>query len=197
MRKTLWATYLWPGLPQLWLYGSWWGLAAAILMAGVCDVLLLATFGWSELGRPRLRILTWAAFGAVWAAGVCWSMWHCRRQARVVSLDACQDPFVEAVDRYLKGDYYETEQILERLLRHNVRDLDARLMLATLWRRGGRIDEAADQLDVLVRTEGADKWELEIQQERELLLRAREAARAAVLADKARLGATAGSPSGA
>ena len=69
---------------------------------------------------------------------------------------------------YLKGDNYQAEQILEGLLRRNIRDLDARLMLATLLRRAKRIDEATQHLDMLVRFEGTEKWELEIQQERDL-----------------------------
>jgi hypothetical protein len=55
------------------------------------------------------------------------------------------------------------------LLRKNLRDLEARLMLATLLRHSGRVDEAKRQLDTLARFEGAGKWELEIQRERDLL----------------------------
>ena len=42
-------------------------------------------------------------------------------------------------------------------------------MLATVLRHTGRFDEAAKQLDQLVCFDGAEKWELEIQKERELL----------------------------
>ncbi len=72
----------------------------------------------------------------------------------------------------MKGDYYQAEHVLEGLLRRNVRDLDARLMLATLLRHTGRLDEATRQLDTLARFEGAGKWELEMRQERELLAEA-------------------------
>jgi Flp pilus assembly protein TadD len=74
-----------------------------------------------------------------------------------------------ALDHYLKGDYYQAEQVLEGLLRQNIRDLEARLMLATLLRHAGRGDEARRQLETLARFEGAGKWELEIQAERQLL----------------------------
>jgi hypothetical protein len=47
-------------------------------------------------------------------------------------------------------------------------------MLATLMRRTGRLDEAAGQLDTLSRFEGAEKWGLEIRQERERLTEAKE-----------------------
>jgi hypothetical protein len=168
MRRTPWTTYLWPGLPQLWSYGSWSGLALAVGLAAIFDVLLLASFGWSELIGLNWRIWTWAAFGAVWAAAAVWSIGQCRRQI-VRSRTPKDDPFVAARDCCLQGDYYRAEQILDGLLRRNGRDLEARLMLATLLRRTGRRDEAARQLDLLGRLEGAGKWELEIEDERERL----------------------------
>ena len=73
----------------------------------------------------------------------------------------------------MKGDYYQAEHVLEGLLRRNLRDVDARLMLATLLRHTGRLDEAAGQLDTLARFEGAGKWELEMRRERELLAEAK------------------------
>ena len=43
------------------------------------------------------------------------------------------------------------------------------LMLAALMRRTARADEAIEQLDLLASLDGAEKWELEIRRERELL----------------------------
>jgi hypothetical protein len=172
MRRTPWTSYLWPGLPQLWSYGSWSGLALALGAAAVFDVLLLASFGWSELIDRNWRIAWWAAFGVAWAAAVCWSISQCRRQAAVRDGEPENDSFAEAMDHYLKGDYYQAEQILEGLLRRNDHDLEARLMLATVLRRARRCDEAREQLDVLARLEGAGKWELEIQDEQERLTEA-------------------------
>jgi hypothetical protein len=173
MRRMPWTFYLWPGLPQMWLHGSWTGLVVALGAAGAFDLLLLVSFGWSELIGRSLRSLLWAIFVVGWIAAVIWSRKQCRREAVVRSLEPQTDTFGQAVDHYLKGDYYQTEQILEGLLRRNVRDMDARLMLATLLRRARRLDEATRQLDTLVRFEGAEKWELEIQEERDLLAEAK------------------------
>jgi hypothetical protein len=172
MRRTPWTTYLWPGLPQLWSYGSWSGLALALGAAGLLDILVLVSFGWSELIGPNWRICLWAAFGVVWAAAAGWSIGQCRRQTAAWGQTPGSDPFAAARDHYLKGDYYQAEQILDNLLRRNARDLEARLMLATLLRRSGRRDDAARQLDSLERLEGARKWELEIEDERERLAEA-------------------------
>jgi hypothetical protein len=168
MRRTPWTTYLWPGLPQLWSHGSWSGLAVAIGAAVALDAVVLASFGWTELVGSGVRSALWAAFALAWITAAVWSAIHGGAPVAAAS-DGRDDPFAGAVELYLKGDYYRAEQMLVGLLRRNLRDLDARIMLATLLRRSGRLDEAGRQLDVLARFEGADKWELEIQQERRLL----------------------------
>jgi thioredoxin-like negative regulator of GroEL len=157
----------------MWLRGSWSGLAVALGAAALLDVLLLVGFGWTELIGQSLRNILWTTFVAAWIATIFWSKRQCRRQAALASLEREEDSFAEAMNCYLKGDNYQAEQILEGLLRRNVRDLDARLMMATLLRRAKRFDEATRHLDVLVHFEGAEKWELEIQQERDRLAEAR------------------------
>ena len=173
MRRMRWITCLWPGLPQLWTQGSWSGLAVALGAAGLLDLLLLVSFGWTELIGQNLRNSLWAIFVLAWIAAIVWSRKQSRRQAVVCGPEPREDPFGQALNYYLKGDGYQAEQILEGLLRQNIRDLDARLMLATLLRRAGRLDEATRHLDTLVCFEGAGKWELEIQEERDLLAEAR------------------------
>ena len=173
MRRMRWTTCLWPGLPQLWTYGSWAGMVLAIGTAVVLDLLLLVSFGWSELVGQGLRNTLWTTFGVFWVVGAFWSIRQCGRQAAAANPDPQRDVFAEALDHYLKGDYYQAEHLLEGLLRQNLRDLDARLMLATLLRHTQRFDEAKRQLDTLARFEGAGKWQWEIQRERDLLAKAK------------------------
>jgi thioredoxin-like negative regulator of GroEL len=73
-----------------------------------------------------------------------------------------EDLFNAAQNEYLKGNWYEAEVALNRLLDGNILDVEARLMLASLLRRTGRGDEAATQLARLSRTDGAERWRLEI-----------------------------------
>jgi hypothetical protein len=176
MRRSPWTTCLWPGLPQLWSHGSWLGLAVALGAAAAFNVLLLVSFGWSELIGHSYRNISWAAFAAVWVAAVVWSLRERRRQVGLGRAEEGQDAFADAIEHYLKGDYYQAERLLDGLLRRNARDLDARLMLATLMRRTGRREKAAEQLDVLERLEGAEKWQLEIERERQRLAEAAEQA---------------------
>jgi len=173
MRRMPWTTYLWPGLPQIWLFGEWPGLGLALAAACVLDVLLVVSFGWSELIDRHWRIALWGAFAAAWVAAAAWSVGYCRRRAETCNLPSEQDSFGAAVEQYLKGNHYEAEQILGGLLRRNARDIEARLMLATLLRRVGRRDEAARHLDALEHFEAAAKWALEIEEERALLAEAK------------------------
>jgi predicted Zn-dependent protease len=148
-------------------------LALALGTAAALDLLVLASFGWTELLAPGLRSTLWTVFGLFWLTAAGWSAMHCRQRAAAAGPNPSADGFAEALDCYLKGDYYQAEHVLEGLLRRNLRDVDARLMLATLLRHTGRLDDARTQLDTLVRLEGAGKWHWEIQRERDLLAEAK------------------------
>ncbi len=169
MRRMRWAACLWPGLPQLCFRGSWLGLAAAVAAAALLNLALLDSFVWCELIGPDLRRALWIALGMAWIISVVYSVVWSHRQAET---DSTGDTFSEALAQYLKGNWFEAEQALGRLLRSNARDLDARLMLATLLRHTGRLEEASAALDQLSCFEGVEKWELEIRRERELLAEA-------------------------
>jgi thioredoxin-like negative regulator of GroEL len=109
----------------------------------------------------------WALAGLVWAGSAVYSrFWD---HGRTEPSDRTADAYVEAREQYLKGNWFEAECLLSRILKRNPRDLEARLMLATLLRHTGRRDEAARQLDRLERFEGSGKWVLEISRERQQL----------------------------
>ncbi len=172
-RRTPWAVYLWPGLAQIWHGGGWLGLAAAIGAAVALNAALLGSFGWSELIAAGGRKVLWVVVGSVWSASAVFSATWSRRRELSGRHDTAEDAFCEALDYYLVGNYFQAERLLAELLGRNPRDLDARLMLATLLRRTRRFDEAAGHLSQLTKFEGVEKWDLEIQRERELLAQAR------------------------
>ncbi len=169
MRKRPWAIYVWPGLPHIWSSGSWSALGVAAIAAVMLSAATVCSFGWTELMTPAMRKVVWALLGAVWCMAAIVSAVKLRHEAAKDEAGGCENPFGRAVDLYLKGDYYQVERVLNKLLRENARDLDARMMLATVLRHTGRYGEAWKQLDQLVCFDGAEKWELEIQRERELL----------------------------
>jgi tetratricopeptide (TPR) repeat protein len=178
VRRIAWMLYLWPGLVQLWRRGSWTGLGVALVAALAVDLALLGTYGWGELFPSAVRSGVWVLVGASWLGLVVMTAgWN------TSPLGAIRPPddtlFVEARDYYLKGNWFEAERRLKTALRHNERDLESRLLLASLLRHSGRPDEARRELDLIERLEGAAQWEAEIASERRLLAAARAAEKTA------------------
>ena len=176
--KLHWSAYLWPGLPQLWMRGSWVGLTLAVGFTALVNALAATTFVWNEWLPVRVR---WAALGA---AAVIWVLawlegradWRRLLSELSAGEDAAVSPderadvwFREAQAAYLAHDWVSAEQTLLKLLKHDPRDAEARLMLATLLRHEKRTDAASEQLDRLELLETAANWRHEIAQERERL----------------------------
>ena len=182
MRTIPWPTYLWPGLPQLWLSGLWWGLALAVAAAGLLDVLVLSTLVWVEWFPAWAVKLGWLAAGGLW---ICSAIGTARWQ-RKLPLDAhrtAEDLFRRAQAEYLQGDYFQAEATLVELLSLNERDAEARLLLATLLRHTRRFEEAEAQLRQLSRFETAGRWQIEVTSERARLKRLRKATRSQPVAE--------------
>jgi hypothetical protein len=168
-----WAVYFWPGLPQLVGRGSWAALWVALAAAAVLSGMLLGSCVWTDVIAPDMRIICWMFLGITWSVAAGISLWsgNCEDGR---SGDPQGDLFPPARDEYLKGNWFEAERILGQLLRRNPRDLESRLMLATLLRHTKRFDEAVRQLSILVRLDGAPYWASEIRREGELLAQARQ-----------------------
>ena len=187
MRRTPWAVYFWPGLPQLAQRGSWTALLVAVAAAAFLNTTLLGSFVWSDLIARDFRPVCWGFLGLVWSVSAGVSVWGGRRQQAAPAKPG-EDIFSEALDGYLKGNWFEAERVLGRLLRQNERDLEARLLLAALLRHTQRFDEATRQLNLLVRMEGAPYWALEIRREGELLAGARKRTITSVNTEQASFG---------
>ncbi|MCA9231228.1 MAG: hypothetical protein KDA57_11285 [Planctomycetales bacterium] len=179
--KLHWTAYLWPGLPQLWVRGSWAGLAVAVGFTALANILLLASLLYTEWLAGDLRLVGAGTLAAVWLL----ALWQ-NRAERLRSLpdladqtapegDSVQPPserdewFREAQQCYLRDDWVAAEQHLLKLLKCDARDIESRLMLATLWRHQGRGEEALRQLDRLERFEAAETWKYEIAAERDAI----------------------------
>jgi hypothetical protein len=171
MGRLAWAVYLWPGLPHLWKRGAWSGLVAAVGFGLLLNLALVSSFVWKELELlpAQNRMCLWVAVAVVWVASAGFSAGWNRRYDHRADRSARDGSFGEALDQYLQQNWYEAERTLAGLLRRNPRDLEARLMLAGVLRRTERLDEAVGQLDRLSRMEGSQKWEREIDQQRERL----------------------------
>src|SRR5260221_4796284 len=105
MRRMPWATYLWPGLPQLWYSGMWSGLVLAVGFAAVIDLLLLSSFVWVELLSPLHLRLGWLAVGSLWGAAALMSAWSGSRWVTSQSAASAEVLFREALNGYLQGSW--------------------------------------------------------------------------------------------
>lgn len=177
-RKMPRIAYFWPGLPQLWLRGSWAHFAIAVGFTALVNVLILATFVF-RWWLPLEQLL--AGYGVV--AG-CWLLGWIQSRRHAFVAHNSEEPaaktstvgqtnelreqlYRDAQRVYLQGDWVAAEQMLLKLLKIDYRDAEARLMLATLWRHQRRHREALRQLDKLSRLEVADPWINEIAAERQ------------------------------
>ena len=182
-RRITTAAYFWPGLPQLWTRGSWAGLAVAVGFTAIGNVLLLATFVFDEWIADKDRLMGYGVLATTWL--LAWwqarsaRSWHKASFTTYMGQDATMERTEEQRDRlfceaqrcYLQSDWVTTEKLLLQLLKQDARDVESRLMLATLWRHQGRPAEARRQLDRLERLEAADKWRHEIAAERAALVK--------------------------
>ena len=112
MVRMPWATYLWPGLPQLWRQGLWSGLALAVGLA-VCSICsLMASFVWVELLSPGDVAAGVAGDRSLWigcgGSRSAWYGWGVDPR-RANSAEAM---FREALSEYLQGNWFEAERIL-------------------------------------------------------------------------------------
>ncbi|MFV1964064.1 MAG: tetratricopeptide repeat protein [Pirellulaceae bacterium] len=170
MRALPVVTCLWPGLSRLWLRGDWASLAAAIAFGTALHLLLVSSFVWPELLPSSWVVMGWLVLGAVWFVSAIRSY-----RSLPVLCDAArvddQGLFIAAQGEYLKGHWFEAESLLQTLVGRSPADVDAHLLLATLYRHTRRLDEAHERLRLTERLDGAERWQSEIDTERQLLER--------------------------
>jgi hypothetical protein len=175
-------TLAWPGLPWLWLRGSMAGLILALASAVSLDVALVTTFIWGDLVELPFTIAVWTATGMVWLVSTVSAVATFPPPlARPPAAEV--DPlFVAARDAYLARDWTGAESRLRELLVLSPTDGEAQLLLGTLLRRVGRLDEARGSLEKLAASDAGGRWRQAVGVE---LSRIAAAARGGVGADVA------------
>ncbi len=164
-----WVAILWPGLPHLWWRGAWSGLALACGFAVLLDIAILSTWVWTELLDLPFRLFAWCGVLLFWLGSAVAGALQMPALLRVPSTGLLEDLFARAQGEYLKGNWFECEVVINRLLEEKPDEVDARLLLASLLRRLGHGEEARQQLRELATLEGAGKWQLEVAREWQLL----------------------------
>jgi hypothetical protein len=153
----------------LWWRGDWRAMLSAIGFAALFNLALVCTFVWPNYAPTWVIVTGWIVIILYWT----WSAWHafrCLSAFEVAGGRPLVDQLFERAQKeYLARDWFEAESLLKRILREKKDDVDARLMLATLYRRTERSAEADQCLCRLERMDGAEKWALEMGRERNLL----------------------------
>jgi Tetratricopeptide repeat len=188
MTRGAWYLCLWPGLARLWLRGEWASLLLATGFSLLLNAAILATFVWPEWLGPGFATAIWPVLGLVWLTSL-WGSWRQRNELFGTSAEAVAETagkdlvaydrlFIEAQGEYLRGDWDHARTLLERQLGRFPRDAASRLLLASLLRRSGRLDQAEEQLIVLGKLDQAAPWLQEISSEQRLIERDRLAGQA-------------------
>lgn len=162
-------TLVWPGLPWLWLRGSLAGLVLALAFAVALDVALVTTFVWPRLVELPFTIAVWAATAVVWLVSAVSAVAAFPPSLAGRPAAEIEPLFVKARDAYLARDWLVAETRLRELLDLAPTDGEAQLLLATLLRRVGRLDEARDALDKLSASDSGRRWRAAIAAERHLV----------------------------
>lgn len=163
---------LWPGLLRLWYAGEFSSLLEAFAFAALLNLAILASFYRPDAVSPVWRASIWAAVGLFWLYGLWQGFRAAAPEERAESAPDQQDLFIRAQSEYLRGHWVEAQTLAEQLIECDPEDVEARLLLAAVYRRTRRIDLSRFQLRQAQDLQGAGRWRYEIGQEFAALERA-------------------------
>lgn len=159
----------WPGYRGLAQYGLWSQLAVSLLFALFLDAFLVSCFFWTDVvSATRFKFLVPGLLMA-WSLLMIVAGLGRKRFEALLAADEKDETFRKATVHYLRGNWFETESILIPALKKNPRDIEAMLLLATLYRHTKRYSEALVVLRQLEHFDGAGRWFLEIHEEHRLI----------------------------
>ncbi len=158
-------TCLWPGLRRLWYHADVSSLAVAATFAALLNVALWASFVRYDTVSTAWRTGAWLSLALFWLFG----LWQGGREPSPAGgqpgEESQQDLFIRAQSQYLRGHWMEAQMLLEELTGRDPGDVEAHLLLASVYRRARRIDLSRRQLRKLQDHPGAAKWRFEIGRE--------------------------------
>ena len=169
MLSTPWITCLWPGLSELWVRGRWTGLVWALGFTLLLNAALVSKGVWPELGNVWVRSGLWYLVLGFWLINSVWMGFRIASGSWDAIDTSIDQLYQSAQTAYLKGQWYQAEAALLRLLRREPGDAEALLMLATLKRHSKQYEEAREALDKLERLDASRRWWFEIHREKQLL----------------------------
>lgn len=165
----------WPGLPGLWYRGQYSSLVIAIGFSILLNLTLVSSFLWRSLLGDIFPAVAWPMVFLIWGMSA-FVAYH--RLTDVMSAKPSEkvaDPsrpdtlFIQAQSEYLGGNWDAAEALLKRQIVHEPRDIESRLMLATMFRHSRRLPAAREAILELEKFDEAFEWAFEIDRERQLI----------------------------
>ncbi len=138
--------------------GSLAGLVLALAFAVSFDVAVVTTFIWGELIELPFTVAVWAATAVVWLVSTVSAVATFPQSLAQPSAAEVNPLYVKARDAYLAHDWLAAETRLRELLERAPTDGEAQLLLGTLLRRVGRLDEARVALEKLAQSDAGARW---------------------------------------
>jgi tetratricopeptide (TPR) repeat protein len=170
--KLLWC---FPGGPRLWRVGDWKALGIGLLCLWLACLCVTATWVWPQWLSGWVVRSLWIGLGVGWPGLIVLQGFNQNLHASKPDPKSLEQSFRAAQAEYLRGNYFQAEAFLHRLLSLAPEDAEALLLMSSVLRRTQRPKQALDRLQQLERLEASSRWSLELQQE---LSRAREQLRA-------------------
>jgi hypothetical protein len=157
-----------PGYRGIVKYGHPSFLVIALVFAFILDLFLVVNFYWTDQITIAQRNIMLICIIVVWF--ILSSFSHFRlRQFDLISTGMQDEKFKEVLIHYLRGNWYEVEMFIIPRLKYNPNDIETLLLQATLYRHTERYAEALQILDKLQLLNGANKWFVEIENEKKLI----------------------------
>lgn len=161
--KLLWC---FPGGPRLWLAGDWHALSIGLLCLWLAGISVIATWVWPHwLSAWMVRSL-WIGLGISWPGLIVYQAFAFSGRGSEPDRDSIDQSLRAAQTEYLRGNYFQAEAFLHRLLSIAPEDAEALLLMSSVLRRTQRPKQALDRLQQLERLEASSHWSLELHQER-------------------------------
>lgn len=161
--------HYWPGLAMAWHRGAARGLFVSVVYAWWICLLLLATFVWPEWFAAWSVRGMWLLAAVIWLGTTIYGRFAMRSTG--ASVDKSGE-FETAQEEYLKGNWFEAEALLLRILERQPDDVPASLLLIGILRHTQRWQPALRRIEQVNLLDSAAVWRFEVEQEKRLVLRA-------------------------
>ena len=165
----------WPGLPGLWYRGNTASLLVAVGFSILLNLALVSSFLWPWSLGEIFPLVAWPVILLIWVTSALVTYKNLPDLMSVGTKPTLADPhqsdtlFIQAQREYLGGHWAEAEVLLKRCLVGSPRDIEARLLLATLLRHSRRLPEAVEELNNIHKYDESVNWIFEIHREQRLI----------------------------